>query len=103
MLQRGRPRPEFPLRNSDLPMTGESAIVSGCGGDPMARNNRLRDAAVKIGSAVGKAEGKAHRAAQKAAKAAQVAKDELAELSKQVAVLKKQLEKSTDRLKKALR
>ena len=65
--------------------------------------NRLRDAAVKIGSAVGKVDGRAHKAAFKAAKAARVAKLELIELSKQVDALKKQLEKSTKHLKNALR
>jgi hypothetical protein len=69
----------------------------------MAGKSRLKDAAVKIGSAVGRVDGTAHKAAYKAAKAVQVAKVELAELSKQVAALKKQLEKSTDRLKRAVR
>ena len=65
--------------------------------------NRFRDAAVKIGSAVGKADATAHRAAYKAAKAARVAKLELAELSKQVDALTKQLKKSTQKLKNALK
>jgi hypothetical protein len=62
----------------------------------MARKNELKDAAVKIGSAVGKLDGKAH-------KAAQVARQELAELSKQVASLKKQIEKSAKKLQSALK
>ncbi len=65
--------------------------------------NRLRNAAVRIGSAVGRVDGRAHKAATKAAKAAHVAKLELIELSKQVDALKKQLEKSTKHLKNALR
>jgi hypothetical protein len=69
----------------------------------MASKNRLKDAAVKIGSAVGRVDGTAHKAAYKAAKAAHVAKAELNELSKQVAALKRQLEKSTSRLKNALK
>ena len=69
----------------------------------MATKNKLRDAAVKIGSAVGRADGTAHKAAKKAAKAAHVAKLELNELSKQVDALKKQLKKSSERLKMALR
>jgi hypothetical protein len=69
----------------------------------MATKNKLRDAAVKIGSAVGKADGTAHRAVEKAAKAAHVARLELTELSKQVDALKKQLKKSTKRLKSALK
>ena len=68
----------------------------------MAKNSKLRNAAVTIGSAVGKADGKAHKAVYKAAKAAHVAKLELIELSKQVDSLKKQLKKSTKRLKSAL-
>jgi hypothetical protein len=69
----------------------------------MAKKNRLRDAAVKIGSAVGKVDGTAHRAALKAAKAAHVARQELNDLTKQVDALKKQLSKSTQRLKSALK
>jgi len=69
----------------------------------MATKNKLRDAAVKIGSAIGRADGTAHRAVFKAAKAAHVARLELIELSKQVDALKKQLNKSTKRLKSALR
>jgi hypothetical protein len=65
--------------------------------------NRLRNAAVKIGSAVGRVDGRAHKAAYKAAQAAHVAKLELIELSKQVDALKKQLEKSTKHLKNALK
>jgi hypothetical protein len=68
----------------------------------MAKNNKLRDAAVRIGSVVGKADGTAHKAVYKAAKAAHVARLELVELSKQVDSLKKQLKKSTKRLKSAL-
>ena len=62
----------------------------------MAKKNKLKDTAVKIGSAVGKADGKAH-------KAAHVAKEELAELTKQVEALKKQLIISTNKLKSALK
>ena len=69
----------------------------------MATKNKLKDAAVRIGSAVGKADASAHRAANKAAKAAHVARLELIELSKHVDALKKQLKKSTKRLKSALK
>jgi hypothetical protein len=65
--------------------------------------NRLRDAAVKIGSAVGRVDGKAHKAALKAAQAAHVARQELIDLSKQVDALKRQLKKSTKRLRSALK
>ena len=40
----------------------------------MATKNKLKDAAVKIGSAVGKADARAHKAVYKAAKAAHVAR-----------------------------
>jgi multidrug resistance efflux pump len=69
----------------------------------MAKKNRFKDAAVKIGSAVGRIDGTAHKAAYRAAKAAHVAKLELIELSKQVEALKKQLEKSTKHLRNALK
>lgn len=62
----------------------------------MAKKNNLKDAAVKIGSAVGKADGTAH-------KAVRIAKQELAEMEKQVNALKKQLKKSSVALKKALK
>jgi hypothetical protein len=76
----------------------QSAIVSPTGGDYMARN-KLRDAAEAIGSAVGKADRKAHKAVIKATK---TAKQELNQLSKQVDALKKKLQKSTKQLKRAL-
>ena len=62
----------------------------------MAKKSKLTDAAVTIGSAVGRADGTAHRAAR-------VAKQELAELTKQVGALQKQLKKSTKKLKSALK
>ena len=62
----------------------------------MAKKNKLKEAAVKIGSAVGRADGRAH-------KAVRVAKQELTELSKQVDALKRQLEKSSKKLKSALK
>ena len=69
----------------------------------MTTNHKLRNAAVKIGSVVGRADGTAHKAVAKATKATQVARHELNELSKQVNALKKQLDKSTERLKSALK
>src|SRR5581483_8199942 len=73
------------------------------GGETMAKNSKLTNAAVKIGSAVGKLDGNAHRAARKASEAAQVARKELAEISRQLDALKKQLEKSSKRLQSALK
>jgi hypothetical protein len=69
----------------------------------MARNGKLKNAAVKIGTAVGRVDGTAHKSAQKAVKAIKVAKAELNELTKQVHALKKQLAKSSKRLQDALR
>jgi hypothetical protein len=61
----------------------------------MARKNQLKKVAVKIGGALGAADRKAHRTAA-------VAKQELASISKQVDALKRQLAKTTKRLKHAL-
>jgi len=64
----------------------------------MAKKNRLTKVAASIGSAMGKADRKAHQVA----KAGTLAKKELKEIGKQVDALKRQLQKSTDRLKRAL-
>ncbi len=60
--------------------------------------SKLKQAAKKIGAAMGKAD----RTAHKVAKAGLVAKEELVQLSKQVESLKRQLEKTTKRLRSAL-
>ena len=64
----------------------------------MAKKSRLTNAAEKIGSAIGRAD----RTAHKVAKAGVMAKKELAAISDQVDALKKQLQKTTKKLKKAL-
>lgn len=64
----------------------------------MAKKGRLRSAAISIGAAVGRADRKAHQVA----KAGVVAKKELEHISKQIEALKRQLQKSTKRLRKAL-
>lgn len=64
----------------------------------MAKTNRLTKAAVKIGAAMGKAD----RTAHKVAKAGVLAKSELEDISKQIDALKRQLLKTTKRLKRAL-
>jgi hypothetical protein len=69
----------------------------------MAKKSKLKDAAVQIGSTIGRVDGQAHKAVYKAAKAAHVAKLELIALSKQVDALKKQLQKSSNKLKSALK
>jgi hypothetical protein len=68
-------------------------------GGEMAKKTKLTRDAVKIGSAMGKAD----RAAHKVAKAGLIAKGELDDISKQVDALKRQLQKTTKRLKEALR
>jgi predicted nucleic acid-binding Zn-ribbon protein len=64
----------------------------------MARKSRLRRVAVRIGAAVGRAD----RTAHKVAKAGVLAKKELEDISKQVEALKRQLRKTTKRLRRAL-
>jgi prefoldin subunit 5 len=64
----------------------------------MARKSKLTNAAVRIGSAMGRAESTAH----KIRKASFVARKELDDLTKQIDGLKRQLQKTTRRLKKAL-
>jgi prefoldin subunit 5 len=64
----------------------------------MAKKSGLTRVAVKIGTAIGKADRRAH----KVAKAGLVAKTELEDIAKQVEALKRQLQKTTKRLKQAL-
>jgi hypothetical protein len=60
--------------------------------------SKFKSAAKKIGAAIGKAD----RTAHKVARAGIVARQELVQLSKQVESLKRQLQKTTKRLKNAL-
>lgn len=64
----------------------------------MAKKSRLTQVAVKIGTAMGKAD----RGVQKVARAGSLAKKELDDISKQVDALKRQLRKTAKRLKRAL-
>lgn len=64
----------------------------------MASKNKLTMVAEKVGGALGKADRKAHKVMEAGA----VAKEELEELAKRVGALKRQLDKTTKRLKKAL-
>ena len=64
----------------------------------MAKNDKLKQVSVKIGSAMGKA----NRKARKIAAAGSVAQEELHAIGKQVEALKKQLQATTKRLKKAI-
>jgi len=67
----------------------------------MARN-KLKHTAQRIGTAIGKADRAAHETARKVVKASGVAKKEIEDISKQVEALKRQLLKTSKRLKKAL-
>ena len=64
----------------------------------MAKKSKLTRVAAKIGTAMGRADRKAHQIA----KAGKLAKKELADISKQVDALKRQLQASTKRLRRAL-
>ena len=64
----------------------------------MAKKSKLTRVAVRIGTAMGNAD----RRVQKVAKAGTLAKKELEDISKQVDALKRQLQKTAKRLKRAL-
>jgi uncharacterized tellurite resistance protein B-like protein len=66
--------------------------------DAMAKKSKLTQVAVGIGTAMGKADKKAHQIV----KAGKLAKKELADISKQVDALKRQLQNTTKRLRRAL-
>ena len=66
----------------------------------MARENGFRDAAMRVGSAIGRVDAKAHKVTRRAVKAAHA---EIVVITKQVDALKRQLTQSTKRLKKALK
>ena len=68
----------------------------------MAKKDRLTDVSVKIGAALGKADKQARMRAKQVSEASVIAREELQEIAKQVEALKKQLAKTTVRLKKAL-
>lgn len=65
----------------------------------MAKNPGLKKAAVKIGAAVGRAEG----TARNLGKAARVAREELTQLTKRFEELTRDLKRASKRLKGALR
>ena len=60
--------------------------------------NKLAKVAAKIGGAIGKADRKAHKVVEAGA----LAKQELQAIAKQVGALKRQLDQTTKRLKRAL-
>jgi predicted transcriptional regulator len=64
----------------------------------MTKKDRLKEVSIKIGTAMGKAD----KQARKFKEAGAVAKEELQAISKQINELKKQLSKTTKRLKNAL-
>lgn len=65
----------------------------------MAKKSKLTRAAEKVGGALGRADRKAHKIVQ----AGSVAKEELRAISKKVDALKRQLERTTRRLQRAMR
>lgn len=65
----------------------------------MARKSRITRVAERIGTAIGKAD----RTAHKVVNARVLAKKELEDISKHIDALKRQLQKTTKRLKHALR
>jgi len=65
----------------------------------MEKKDRLKEVSVKIGTAMGKAD----KQARKIKQAGVVAKEELQAISKQIDELKKQLAKTTKRLKETLK
>jgi predicted RNA-binding protein with PUA-like domain len=69
----------------------------------MTRKDRLTEVSAQIGRALGKADKQARWQARKVAEASNVAKEELQEIAKQVELLRKQLVKTSERLKKVLR
>jgi polyhydroxyalkanoate synthesis regulator phasin len=68
----------------------------------MAKKDKFTEVSVRIGKALGKADKKAHARARQLAEAGKVTREELEEISKHVEALKKQLAKTTQRLKKVL-
>jgi polyhydroxyalkanoate synthesis regulator phasin len=68
----------------------------------MAKKNKLKEVTTRIGTALGKADKEAHRRARQIAAAGKVTKAELEEIAKHVEGLKKQLAKTTQKLKKVL-
>jgi seryl-tRNA synthetase len=68
----------------------------------MAKKDKFTEVSERIGKALGKADKKAHLHARKLSAASKATKEELEEISKHVEALKKQLAKTTQRLKKVL-
>jgi hypothetical protein len=68
----------------------------------MAKKDKLTKVTERIGKALGKADKKAHMHARKLSEAHRATKEELQAISRQVEALKKQLTKTTHRLKKVL-
>ncbi|MBI3669203.1 MAG: hypothetical protein HY237_05430 [Acidobacteria bacterium] len=65
----------------------------------MAKKSQLTAVAVKIGTALGRAD----RTARTVGEAAKVAREQLTELTKQVEALARELKKTRERLKHAVR
>jgi hypothetical protein len=68
----------------------------------MAKKDRITEVSRKLGKALGRADKEAHLRARQFTEATKVTKEELRAISKQVDAMKKQLAKTTQRLKKVL-
>jgi hypothetical protein len=68
----------------------------------MAKKDRITEVSRRIGKALGKADKEAHLRARQFTVVTKATKEELHAISKQVDAMKKQLAKTTQRLKKVL-
>jgi hypothetical protein len=68
----------------------------------MAKKDKITQVSERIGKALGQADKKAHQHARKLSAAGKATKEELDAIAKHVEALKKQLAKTSHRLKKAL-
>jgi hypothetical protein len=71
-------------------------------GGTMAKKDKLTQVSERIGKAIGHADKQAHAHARKVTHAGKVAKQELLAIGKQIEALKKQLEKTSKRMKSVL-
>jgi hypothetical protein len=68
----------------------------------VAKKDKITQVSERIGKALGKADKKAHHHARKLTAVNKATKEELEQISKHVEALKKQLAKTTQRLKKVI-
>jgi DNA-binding ferritin-like protein len=68
----------------------------------VAKKDKITQVSERIGKALGKADKKAHHHARRLSAVNKATKEELEQISKHVEALKKQLAKTTQRLKKVI-